>query len=1457
MYKLRRLYLDAIGVDDNRFTDISVGFTDAEGSPTDSIIWLRNGAGKTTMMSLLLALIRPEKRDFLSYKLQKRTLTDLVQPGDTSHVVAEWVGPDGRRLLTGAIYEWDGRQRPTDYHTGGYKRFSQTWWCMNPDDDVEGATLDSLPFTYRSRGTYDREKFTAHLWSLADQGVDLHVVTVIKQWHEALRERNFDPELFTYFVEVNSAEGGMKNLFKGIDSAGAFVNYLLRFVADPNQIRPVHELLESNAAEFMKRPMYEAEKTFCDEAKIKVSALGASYSDREAAQQTLDHERTRAATYKKALLNESDTAAESKRITESRKTTVDEQLKVTRGDLDLHRLRATYYRMKSAEFAEQAAKTALEQAQNRAEAARITKEAWTALDLWTELQTRQQQLDVRQQLLAEKKEGAKPLQERLKTARGQLAGAIQTAETQVRKELEDLEAEVEQLEAERETAQNMLDELYGQIAGLNAEQDAIHSTQARFEESKRDFIARGVIAADEDLAAAAARIAEEGTAAAAALERIALDKADIDKQITAAGQESARLFTELAAANAEHTTVAKQLQSLKETAATLASSARLHMLMQNDAINIGAEITDAIAAVGQARADDDKKILEVQEAVAADERALLALKTEGLLPPRLQVQKVVDQLNAVGVTAVSGWRYLAANKRTEQHAAIISALPAVVDGVIVYTADPAAAASHIRVPIDEAVVVASAAVFEQDLPEPYLVLGPAPAQHDETAASKELLTRTATHDGLLAERDAITARRGDDDTLLSNLRVFQRSLPEDGLRGLENRVTAAEQHKAATQIQVDQKTKDKAALEEQRERLLEDQREQDRRKNGAETNHRVVQDLARQEADDIVPNASRLERIPAERTRCEEQRRQTRRSHDSADTRRGELLADKEQKKRRGNSLRAELQLLPTPQTTKLPLEAARTGVADANQHLKDKFPEDALIAAISDAEKEAARVSEAWNDHGTEVRERALELAKTSAAGDPADRRVAADGAQSDYSAANRGEGEAGVAFTAAQEKLSAATNTFHSRERKGRREFERQEPSDGAHAEELADEDDNAVETLDVQRWKLEQQLDIAKSEADRHGARAQLLLDLAERITIDAAEASAITVPLNDDEIRAAVAAIVADLTEAEDMAKGAENAFDGVCDQIVRWASSDRFARVAEDENGEFVRVMRELLRDKEAIHRHRVASTAETTIADLSIRAARIVEQLEQVEVTKANVAAKLSDLVADALNSLARASKLSEFPEGVGAWDGKRFIEVAPKANPTHEQIAVRVGTLIDTMVNGKVEQNPVQLLWMATNAAVPEGFKAKILKPTPEQSATRLDVAEMQKWSGGENLTASVILYCVLARMRAEKRSREKNTALGGVLPMDNPIGTANLRDFLVLHRKVARANGVQLAYWTGLGDLGAITVFPRIVAMRKRPSHTRQGRFYVDVEEEIVDSPTVAPGQELESIASVRRES
>lgn len=103
-----------------------------------------------------------------------------------------------------------------------------------------------------------------------------------------------------------------------------------------------------------------------------------------------------------------------------------------------------------------------------------------------------------------------------------------------------------------------------------------------------------------------------------------------------------------------------------------------------------------------------------------------------------------------------------------------------------------------------------------------------------------------------------------------------------------------------------------------------------------------------------------------------------------------------------------------------------------------------------------------------------------------------------------------------------------------------------------------------------------------------------------------------------------------------------------------------------------------------------------------------------------------------------------------------------------------------------------------------------------------------------------------MLARLRAEQRTANKSASTGGVLPLDNPLGKANYVPFLELQRRVARANGVLDRRRL---DLVAVTRFPRIAAMHKRPSTTRAGRAYVQVDE---DNSRV-----LDPVSAVRHES
>ncbi len=160
-----------------------------------------------------------------------------------------------------------------------------------------------------------------------------------------------------------------------------------------------------------------------------------------------------------------------------------------------------------------------------------------------------------------------------------------------------------------------------------------------------------------------------------------------------------------------------------------------------------------------------------------------------------------------------------------------------------------------------------------------------------------------------------------------------------------------------------------------------------------------------------------------------------------------------------------------------------------------------------------------------------------------------------------------------------------------------------------------------------------------------------------------------------------------------------------------------------------------------------------------------------------------------------------------------------------------------------------MDFLWRAVFAVAGEGgFTARILKPSPAQSLDRVPIEAMHKWSGGEKVTTSLLLFVTVAKLRA--RNRGKAATGAGALVLDNPLGTANYVNFLDLQRAVARAAGVQLVFLTAVADMKAVGRFPRVARLR---NVANRGRDYVTVAgydrgaEELPGELTVAHGQRL----------
>lgn len=104
-----------------------------------------------------------------------------------------------------------------------------------------------------------------------------------------------------------------------------------------------------------------------------------------------------------------------------------------------------------------------------------------------------------------------------------------------------------------------------------------------------------------------------------------------------------------------------------------------------------------------------------------------------------------------------------------------------------------------------------------------------------------------------------------------------------------------------------------------------------------------------------------------------------------------------------------------------------------------------------------------------------------------------------------------------------------------------------------------------------------------------------------------------------------------------------------------------------------------------------------------------------------------------------------------------------------------------------------------------------------------------LRAFSRGEQLTAAILLYCTLARLRAQERGKQRSPT--SVLILDNPLGTCSKPEFVELQRHMARAHGVQLIYTTGIEDLEALARLPNILRLRNAHQDTR-GRMHVTTE-------------------------
>jgi hypothetical protein len=280
-----------------------------------------------------------------------------------------------------------------------------------------------------------------------------------------------------------------------------------------------------------------------------------------------------------------------------------------------------------------------------------------------------------------------------------------------------------------------------------------------------------------------------------------------------------------------------------------------------------------------------------------------------------------------------------------------------------------------------------------------------------------------------------------------------------------------------------------------------------------------------------------------------------------------------------------------------------------------------------------------------------------------------------------------------------------------------------------------------------------------------------------------------------------------------------------DALASYATQERFEKVTSP-------VRRQIT----TVERERLPSYAADWEGALRPRLRTLEDDLAQIERHRASIVDRLGGMVGQALRTLQTAQRLSRLPDGLGDWSGQEFLRIR-FTEPDPAVLAERLGRVVDDAATtgegkGGGRRDGLSLLLRGVQAAMaPKGVRVEMLKPDAVLRTERVRVAEIgDVFSGGQLLTAAIILYCTMAHLRANERGYTRQPH-AGVLFLDNPIGRASAGYLLELQLKVAEALNVQLIYTTGLFDVNALSVFPLIIRLRN-DADLRAGLKYLSVE-------------------------
>ncbi|NMO54536.1 hypothetical protein HH310_25555 [Actinoplanes sp. TBRC 11911] len=1450
MYELSRVRLHSIGPKGARYQDVTIDLRevgpvlarpvqqalfDTSGSagvlrrPSPaSVLFLENGGGKTVLMKLIFSVMLPGRRNVLG-STNTRVLEDYVLAADLAQVALEWQHTrTGERVVTGKASEWRGHTVSSDPN-----RLTELWYTFRPSASFN---LDTLPLTVDGRlvtlaGFRDRLSQAGK----AEPRLGAAYETTQGEWVKKLKNFDLDPELFRYQRAMNAGEGEAADAFT-FKSDEAFVDFLLRAVTDEEDPRGLADVLAGYATKLAQRGSLIAERDFVAGALERLTPLTRAAVDARAAADLAQTARRDAEALVATLIGRQRNDAhhldhagvELEQISKTENAADQDVRRLGAIALELRRLVAGL-RLQAAEQV----KAALEDERDRI---KDLLTAWQATGAATTYREATAAADTIRDLVEVRQEEARPaLRARDLAARALARALLDVAANAEQNRVEDEKQATtidEQAAAADQAGQEAVRKNEQANAQLAAAQEQIDQAQIALRAAADKGLLTAIDRVEQD-ARTARRLADE---AQAILSQGWQRLPELIRERKSAEKELNKLQNAHRHAAAEADRRAQRVQDAVQRTDELAGTPRLADVLGADTVDLDADAATALERLTEAIQMTDAQRAGLQNEQAADERVLSALGDGGLLPPSQPVTAALVILEAARITAWAGWSYLA-QLPTADRDHVLHRYPHLIDGLVLNNSDHLAEAQQLLtearlLPATIIAVGTTATLQHSDLPMPTgleFLVPPNPALYDDEAAAREREHLTTAHRERAARISELTAQADVDRQLAQRIRTWRHEYPEGELRrlALTDQEAAAATDAAMAAVDTGEKIRDMAAAAEE---------ELQQRLPALDAVAKQAADAAEQLAD----LAERAVRIPgwsdevraARETMASAERELGAATRQAGDLRRqATTIRDRAGDHRRiRDASREELGRLPgagsvdvtDPLPTELVPELRERHRTATEAYLRVEVGADLLRELRAVEDKEAAARA-AWEAVPSNVRTTALALLATPEGTDTAARTAATSRTDRDLQEVGRRIDQAATHVGSLRSEYSSFIPQERSLDPYGK-------PHDIEHGEDLinqASADYTAArrtyDNIKGKREALEQRINQTRQAVDAFSAVIESLSDVAAPTVFDEVAAFEGDVDLartHRNEVRQT-------LTEADGMLAEASRTVRMAADVLAQYAVDPEFEHVISPVRRQIIAV------DRETLPNH----SADWQTA-LEPRLRTLDDDLTQINEHRAGIITRLHGIVDAALRTLRLAQRLSKLPSGMGDWSGQEFLRIRftePDPNVLREYLGHVVDDAADASADKqRRSKDGLSLVLQGVHAAMPKGVVVEMLKPDAVLRTERVRVASISDvFSGGQLLTAAIILYCTMAALRANERG-DTSRPHAGVLFLDNPIGRASAGYLLELQLAVAQTLGVQLIYTTGLFDTNALSVFPLVVRLRN-DADLRAGLKYLSIDSEM----------------------